>query len=143
MPRTATRTKPVQTTIDDFDPFLDEEEAPVPIPAQHDDYESVEPADLQTINFTILDIAEETKTGSEYHFFKWRLFVECRDSGKKCTFLLNPSKRRDRLMEQLGKELPVHNMTLVKKTFIDERTYKLVTYYELTNYREFSGTINH
>ena len=102
-----------------------------------------EPADLQNMCFTILDIAEEPQPSDSYHFFKWRFLVRLQKTGEQRTFLMNPSKKRNQKIERLAQALPMKNITLEKKDFTDMRTGKLIVYYDLANFTQHSGTISH
>lgn len=121
-------------------PALDTPETSVEQPTR--DYQVCEPSDLHNMCFSIQDIAEEPQPGDDYHFFKWRLFVETL-TGDNYTFLINPSNKRNEKLERLSRELPVPNMTLQQRTFTEPRNLKLIQYYELTSYRPYSGTISH
>lgn len=110
----------------DYDPFLDD-------PDEEFAIFKVKPVELANINFTITGITREQTLNDLYHDYKWVIDVETVNE-QRYAFDMNPSKKRNELLNRLQSELPKQNMTLEQKQFNEQRTGKLITYYELTNY---------
>lgn len=100
-------------------------------------------ANLQGVPFTVLNIEEQATPQDSYHYFQWKFTVRCQNTGNVYTFMMNPSKKRNTLVDEMRQALPVRNKTLVKKQFTEQRTFKNIVYYDLENYTPHSGTIAH